>query len=91
MSFRLGAGGTHLGEVVPPAAPAWAQLASWPMHASLSTRAKAVKLSSHVMMTPYRLSSSISQVRSWSYSSAITAEEGTDEGTEALHQSTSKG
>jgi hypothetical protein len=52
---------------------------------------KVVRPSSHVTMPPSGLSSSRSQARSWSCSSAITAKEGTDEGTKALHQSKSKG
>jgi hypothetical protein len=54
----------------------WAQLASHSALTSLSARAETSRLSSHVMMAPSRLSSSISQARSCSCSSATTAEEG---------------
>jgi hypothetical protein len=69
---------------------AQAQLASHSTLVPSSTRAKAIKLSPHAMMAPSQLSSSFHRARSCSCSSTITAEEGTSEGTKALHQSASK-
>jgi hypothetical protein len=67
-------------------ASVWVRLASRSMHTSPSAHAKAFKPSSHVMMAPSRLSSSLSQERRCSFNSMATA----CKGDEALHQSTSK-
>jgi hypothetical protein len=79
--FRLGDGGTHLGEVVTPdgipvGAASVTTHVCHPEHAS-----EVIRLSYNMTMAPSWLSSSLSWARSWSCSMAIT----TEEGTEGLH------
>jgi hypothetical protein len=89
--FEPGAGGAHLGKVVRPDNICIGATSITFRAPSPSTQAKVVRPSSHTTTAPSWLSSSLSQAKGCSYSSMITAEEGPDEGTEALHQLTSKG
>jgi hypothetical protein len=91
MPFELGARGAHQGEVVPLGGTHMGATSITARTCLPECASEGLRLSSHTMMAPSRLSSSTSQARSWSCNLTITAEEGANEGIEALHQAASKG